>query len=78
MNVCTPDCIYSGTVTEKHQNVPSKTNSIHADPSIDAPVFVAINENAAILFTPSSHVENLEVAIYIHKYIHSCSAVGKC
>lgn len=51
MNVCALGCIYSGTVTEKHQNVPRKTNSIHADPSIDA-LFVAINENVAILFTP--------------------------
>jgi hypothetical protein len=36
MDVYTPGCIYGGTVTEKHQNVPRKTNSIHADPSIDA------------------------------------------
>lgn len=77
MIVCTPGCIHSGTVTEKHQNVPRKTNSIHANPSADAPIFVAINEIADILIIPSSHLEKLKVVIYIYKYIHSCSAVGK-
>jgi hypothetical protein len=51
MNVYTLGCIYSETGTEEHQNVPRNTNSLHADPSIDAPVCVAINGNAAILFT---------------------------
>jgi hypothetical protein len=49
-NICTPGCTYSGIVTERHRNVPRRTNAIYADLSIDAPVFVTINEMLPFFF----------------------------
>jgi hypothetical protein len=75
-NVCTRGCIYSGTVTEKLQNVPKGTNVICADPSIDAPVFVTINENYGVLFSPKAYRKIKSCHSYLQD-MHSFSAVGK-
>jgi hypothetical protein len=75
-NVCTPGYIYSGIVTERLQNVPKGTKEICADPSIDSPVFVTINENDGVLFSPKAYRKVKSCHSYLQD-MHSFSAVGK-